>query len=189
MLSLSYVSKRENGYIMNFYADTEEDIATFNPTAPFMSYGVPLTGSTITLTSAGSNVNYYLNSEGTLVALSTGGGGGSEDPVYVLNAEKSFIIDAYGAGAVATLTPFVFNSSDVYTIDVSGADGVSATGIVMVYEEDEKDGKQFYAEVGTGDHAGLIRAYITEDGHFEINAKDGIQPEYFTDVLVKIYKK
>lgn len=188
MLSLSYVSKRENGYIMNFYADTEEDIVAFNPTAPFMSYGVPLTGSTITLTSAGSNVNYYLNSEGTLVALSTGGGGGSEDPVYVLNAE-SFIIDAHGAGAVAALTPFNFNNSDVYTIDVSGADGVSANGIVMVYEVDEKEGNQFYAEVGSGDHVGIMSAYITEDGHFEINAKNKIQPEYFTDILVKIYKK
>ena len=55
MLYLDYVKKMDNGYIMNFFADKEEDILTVSDGKPFVTnngtnYGAPLESSTIVIT-------------------------------------------------------------------------------------------------------------------------------------------
>ena len=55
MIYLDYVKKMDNGYIVNFFADKEEDILTVSDGKPFVTnngtnYGVPLAGSTIVIT-------------------------------------------------------------------------------------------------------------------------------------------
>ena len=55
MLYLDYAKKMGNGYIMNFFADKEEDILTISDGKPFITnngtnYGAPLESSTIVIT-------------------------------------------------------------------------------------------------------------------------------------------
>lgn len=55
MIYLDYVKKMDNGYIVNFFADKEEDILAVSDGKPFVTnngtnYGVPLAGSTIVIT-------------------------------------------------------------------------------------------------------------------------------------------
>ena len=73
MISLYYAKKIGNKYVMNFYADNQEDLAAFDAAKEFMFYGVPAAGSTITVTTGSDGVNYYLNKEGTFVKIETGG--------------------------------------------------------------------------------------------------------------------
>lgn len=69
MLSLSYAKKVTGGYIMNFYADNEADVASFNASKDFLNYGKPVAGSTVTMTGAGANTNYYLGTDGNLALI------------------------------------------------------------------------------------------------------------------------
>lgn len=73
MISLYYAKKIGNKYVLNFYADKQEDLAAFDAAKEFMFYGVPAAGSTITVTTGSDGVNYYLNKEGTFVKIETGG--------------------------------------------------------------------------------------------------------------------
>lgn len=69
MLTLNYAKKVSNGYVMNFYADTEADVIGFNAAKDFMNYGKPVAGSVVTYTGTGEDTNYYLGADGSLAAL------------------------------------------------------------------------------------------------------------------------
>ena len=69
MLTLNYAKKVTGGYVMNFYADTEEDVTAFNGSKDFLNYGKPVAGSVVTMTGSGANVNYYLGLDGNLALL------------------------------------------------------------------------------------------------------------------------
>ena len=73
MISISYAKKTDDGYILNLYADTAADITNFDGTKPLGMYGVPQTGSVITLVEGDTKANYYLNSSGQLVEIQVGG--------------------------------------------------------------------------------------------------------------------
>lgn len=69
MLTLNYAKKVSNGYVLNFYADTEADVVGFNAAKDFMNYGKPVAGSVVTYTGTGANTNYYLGTDGNLAVL------------------------------------------------------------------------------------------------------------------------
>ena len=71
MLTLNYAKKVTSGYVMNFYADTEDDVAAFNASKDFLNYGKPVAGSIVTMTGVGANVNYYLGLDGNLALIPT----------------------------------------------------------------------------------------------------------------------
>lgn len=73
MLSINYAKKSGSGYILNFYADTVQDIENFDPTTSFGRYGIPLTGSVVTLVGGDKAANYYLSDQGTFVKIEIGG--------------------------------------------------------------------------------------------------------------------
>ena len=70
MLYLDYAKKMDNGYIMNFFADKEEDILTVSDGKSFVTnngtnYGVPLESSTIVITMPDkTKKTYVLDKEG-----------------------------------------------------------------------------------------------------------------------------
>ena len=67
MISLYYAKKIGAQYVLNFYADTEEDIINFDATKDFMFYGKPAQGSIITLIKGTSKTNYYLDENGNFI--------------------------------------------------------------------------------------------------------------------------
>ncbi len=72
MISLNYAKKIGDKYILNFYADTEDDISKFDPESAFMFYGKPSVGSIISCTNKNKDANYYLNDSGTFVKIQEG---------------------------------------------------------------------------------------------------------------------
>ena len=69
MITLNYAKKVGDAYILNFFADSEEDIEKFDITKEFMFYGVPSAGSLITCVSKDSSTNYYVDKSGSLVKI------------------------------------------------------------------------------------------------------------------------
>lgn len=71
MLYLDYAKKMDNGYILNFFADEESDIAEVADGKEFITkngtnYGIPLASSTVVVTMPDkSRKTYVLNEEGT----------------------------------------------------------------------------------------------------------------------------
>lgn len=75
-------AKLVNGkYILNFFADTEEDLAKIPTNTKFISfngtdYGVPLASSVVTITDKKVTKNYVLNADGEYIEA------GGKEPVY-----------------------------------------------------------------------------------------------------------
>ena len=61
--------KTSNGYILNFFADSTDDVEAFNPDKSWGMYGKPIPGSVLTVTSNEEVFNYYLNESGALVEI------------------------------------------------------------------------------------------------------------------------
>lgn len=72
MITLGYAKKIGDRYVMNFFADTEEDLENFDTKANFMFYGAPLAGSVITCTSGEQKTSYYIDKSGSLVKIKSG---------------------------------------------------------------------------------------------------------------------
>ena len=196
MISLSYAKKINDSYVMNFYADTESDIAAFNASKPFMNYGVPQVGSTITLID-GVNVNYYLNNAGSFVAIPTDAPGPTPtpggDPVYSLTYDD-FIVDSEYS-IVANISNFAMNASDVWVASVLNAVGVNNSNVSMEYHNYEKEGEVFEGDVGTaaGGNSIVISMYPNDEtpgnGYVAINSKNSVTAsEVYANLSVDIYK-
>lgn len=190
MISLNYAKKIGDRYVMNFYADTEEDVSGFDPSADFLSYGKPLDGSVLTVAGSGEKINYYV-SNGSLIPI--GGGDSPIGPIAYDLTYSDFVFEEQFGYASAKLSNFTLNPLDNWKLNISGADGVSGTGIAFEYENDEKEGERFVAAVGTGANVGIIQldmfaSDVEGEGTLKINTKNQISSANFTDLHIEIYK-
>lgn len=139
MLTINYAKKTADGYILNLYADTAADITNFDPTKSFGIYGVPTTGSVITLITGTSAANYYLNEDGKLEEISIGGDTPEPTTKYTITATITngtstgdSSIDEKGTASV-TITP---NSGYVLpesvTVDGATSEYNSTTGVISL---------------------------------------------------------
>lgn len=132
MLYLDYAKKMDNGYILNFFADEESDIAEVADGKEFITkngtnYGVPLASSTVVVTMPDkSRKTYVLNEEGTWTI------GGEKSGTEV---EANVPYD-YGNPLLHTIKI----GSDVYNIneyELIDADTIHGS---LKYEEDYNNG-------------------------------------------------
>lgn len=132
MLYLDYAKKMDNGYILNFFADEESDIAEVADGKEFITkngtnYGVPLASSTVVVTMPDkSRKTYVLNEEGTWTI------GGEKSGTEV---EANVLYD-YGNPLLHTIKI----GSDVYNIneyELIDADTIHGS---TKYEEDYNNG-------------------------------------------------
>lgn len=139
MLTINYAKKTADGYILNLYADTAADITNFDPTKSFGIYGVPTTGSVITLITGTSAANYYLNEDGELEEISIGGDTPEPTTKYTITATITngssagdSSIDEKGTASV-TITPdsgYVLPES--VTVDGATSEYNSTTGVISL---------------------------------------------------------
>lgn len=186
MITLNYAKKVTNGYIMNFYADKDSDIASFNASKDFMNYGKPLDGSLLTVIGSDANINYYLTN-GSFVVVPTGSEP-SVDPLYNLSIDD-FSTES-GSKLSTDLEDFTFSSEDVWTASVSGADGVTNNNVQFTYNA---SGEYFGATVGTGSNAGTITLSLSEgdkeEGILYLETANEVDfSTLFADLNIKLYK-
>lgn len=139
MLTINYAKKTADGYILNLYADTAADITNFDSTKSFGIYGVPTTGSVITLITGTSAANYYLNEDGELEEISIGGDTPEPTTKYTITATITngsstgdSSIDEKGTASV-TITPdsgYVLPES--VTVDGATSEYNSTTGVISL---------------------------------------------------------
>lgn len=88
MISLDYAKLVENGYVLNFYADSYDEVEKFDTSKKFLTYGVPLPGSIITVVEHGIKTNYQIQEDGSIVELPSESGGGSFPTLEDLDISK-----------------------------------------------------------------------------------------------------
>ena len=150
MIYLDYAKKVANGYILNFFADTEEDIAEVSNGKHFITkngtdYGIPQPSSTVVITMPDKTKKTYILNEAGEWQL----GGGETDysrltnvPITLANlADKDFIPEAntYYEHLGETTENFV-------------------KGIIYLY-----DGTEYKAIDGSGSDAGVQPDYNQND--------------------------
>nr|DAG57987.1 MAG TPA: hypothetical protein [Caudoviricetes sp.] len=150
MIYLDYAKAVANGYILNFFADTEEDIAEVSNGKHFITkngieYGVPQPSSTVVITMPDKTKKTYILNEAGEWQL----GGGETDyskltnvPIILANlADKDFIPEAntYYEHLGETTENFV-------------------KGIIYLY-----DGTEYKAIDGSGSDAGVQPDYNQND--------------------------
>ncbi len=150
MIYLDYAKAVAGGYILNFFADTEEDIAEVSNGKHFITkngidYGVPQPSSTVVITMPDKTKKTYILNEAGEWQL----GGGETDyskltnvPIILANlADKDFIPEAntYYEHLGETTEDFI-------------------KGIIYLY-----DGKEYKAIDGSGSGAGVQADYNQND--------------------------
>lgn len=88
MISLDYAKLVENGYVLNFYADSYDEVEKFDTSKKFLTYGVPLPGSIITVVEHGIKTNYQIQEDGSIIALPSESGGGTFPTLEDLDVSK-----------------------------------------------------------------------------------------------------
>ena len=170
MIYLDYAKKVANGYILNFFADTEEDIAEVSNGKHFITkngtdYGIPQPSSTVVITMPDKTKKTYILNEAGEWQL----GGGETDysrltnvPITLANlADKDFIPEAntYYEHLGETTENFV-------------------KGIIYLY-----DGTEYKAIDGSGSDAGVQPDYNQNDS----TAPDYIKNRPFYDASVALF--
>lgn len=143
MIYLDYAKSMANGYILNFFADAEEDIASVSNGKHFITkngtdYGVPLPSSTIVITMPDKTKKTYILNEASEWQL----GGGETDyskltnvPIILANlADKEFIPEAntYYEHLGETTEDFtkgiiyLYDGKEYKAIDGSGSGGIQS---------------------------------------------------------------
>lgn len=170
MIYLDYAKKVANGYILNFFADTEEDITEVSNGKHFITkngtdYGIPQPSSTVVITMPDKTKKTYVLNEAGEWQL----GGGETDysrltnvPIILANlADKDFIPEAntYYEHLGETTENFV-------------------KGIIYLY-----DGTEYKAIDGSGSDAGVQPDYNQNDS----TAPDYIKNRPFYDAAVALF--
>lgn len=121
MYYLDYAKRVGDRYILNFFADSEEDLKDVPTTTPYITrngtnYGVPLDTSVVTIVEKGIKVNYVLQN-GVYIA------GGDVAPIVgTLNVTENGSYLAKDANLDGYSQVFV----NVPTLDTSNATAVAA---------------------------------------------------------------
>ena len=197
MITLNYAKKINDKYVMNFYADTEDDLQNFDASKEFLFYGVPAEGSVVTITSNEQDAgNYYLNGEGNFVKIPTSGDEPGDDPVYSLSF-SDFTFEEDKPNAIkSNVNDFSLNQDDQWVVSITGFAGITNENLHLEYESDPKEGDMFAGNVGTDLTLGNVEFELSEDkgdGFIWIGFDNDITEEQFntlfTNLSVKLYKQ
>lgn len=169
MIYLDYAKSMANGYILNFFADAEEDIASVSNGKHFITkngtdYGVPLPSSTIVITMPDKTKKTYILNEAGEWQL----GGGETDyskltnvPIILANlADKEFIPEANTYYEHLGETTEDFTKGIIYLYDgkeYKAIDGSGSSGIQSDYNQNDSTApdyiknRPFYEELVEGE--------------------------------------
>lgn len=116
MLYLDYAKKMDNGYILNFFADSEQDIVEVSNGKSFVTkngsdYGVPLASSTIVVTEPDKTKKTYVLSESGNWELGGGGAGSSVEANVATTDEDPYLKSLKVDGSVYKNHSVVANPS------------------------------------------------------------------------------
>lgn len=199
MIYLDYAKAVANGYILNFFADTEEDIATVSNGKHFVTkngtdYGVPQPSSTVVITMPDKTKRtYILNEAGEwqLGGVETDYSKLTNVPIILANlADKEFIPEANTYYEHLGETTENFTKGIIYLYDGKEYKAINGGGAQADYDQNDSSApdyiknRPFYEETNSTEVADfkVISGNLKEEGS-EVTVE--VNGERYTGTITK----